>query len=89
MSRFLQLEAKSFRELTGGTNRNIPPTAQIWKDQKCREEKRRELLANVLRPLCPVVDKITIESRAMSDERNQWGRLSVGFFVVVDVDIAD
>lgn len=75
--------------LMGFNNRSIPPTAQIWKDQKWREEKRKELLANVLRPLCPFVDRITIESRAMSDERNQWGRLSVEFFAIADVDIAD
>lgn len=72
-----------------GSDRSIPPTAQIWKDQKWREEKRRDVLANVLRPLCPLVDKITIESRAMSEERNQRGRLSATFFEFVDVSIAD
>lgn len=73
----------------GGTNRSIPPTAQIWQDQKWREEKRREVLATVLRPLCHVVDKITIESRAMSEERDQWGRLSAKFLTVVGAGIAD
>ena len=71
-----RLDLKRWK-LTGGINRSIPPTAQIWKDQKWREEERREVLANVLRPLCHDIDKITIESRAMSEERNEWGRLSV------------
>lgn len=69
--------------------RTIPPTAQIWKDQKWREEKRREVLVKVLRPLCHDIDKITVESRAMSEERNQWGGLSMQMFVVVDVGTAD
>lgn len=73
-----RLDVKRWK-LTERINRSIPPTAQIWKDQKRREEKRREVLANVLRPLCHDINKIIIESRAMSEERNEWGRLSVQF----------
>ena len=71
------------------TNRSIPRTAQICKDQKWREEKRREVLANVLQPLCDIVDQITIESRAMSEERDQRGRLSMKFSGIVNVGVAD
>lgn len=35
------------------------------------------MLAKVLRPLCHIVDKVTIESRAMSEDRDQRGRLSM------------
>ena len=75
--------------LTACTHRSIPPTAQIWKDQKRREEERREVLANVLRPLSHVIDSITIESRAMSEERNQWGRLSMQVIAISEFGIAD
>ena len=69
--------------------RSITPTSQIWKDQKWREEKRREGWAAVLRPLYDVVGKITIESRAMSEERDQKGRLSTKSVELVLVGITD
>ena len=47
------------------------------------------MLANVLRPLCHIVDKLTIESRAMSEDRDQRGRLSMKASRVVNVGIAD
>ena len=71
------------------TNRNIPPSAQIWKDQKAREEKRREVLAAVLRPLRDLIEKITIESRAMSEERDERGRLSKKVLETVYFGIAN
>ncbi len=47
------------------------------------------MLANVLRPLCYIVDKITIESRAMSEERDRRGHLSMVLFGTRNIDIAD
>ncbi len=47
------------------------------------------MLANILRPLCHVVDKITIESRAMSEERDRRGRLSMVLFGTRNIGIAD
>ena len=47
------------------------------------------MLADVLRPLSHVIDGITIESRAMSEDRDQWGRLSVQVFAILDLRIAD
>lgn len=70
---------------TSIVSESIPPTSQIWKDQIWRERKRREVLALALLPLCHVIDSITIESRAMSEERDQWGHLSVTFFAAVNV----
>lgn len=46
-------------------------------------------MADVLRLLFHYVEKITIESRAMSEERDQWGRLSVTSFKNVGIGIAD
>ena len=70
-------------------NRSIPPSAQICKDQKWREEKRREVLAAVLRPLRDLIENITIESRAMSEDRDQRGCLSTKVFEIVNLDIAE
>ena len=43
----------------------------------------------MLRPLRDLIEHITIESRAMSEERDQWGRLSMKVFGIVNLDIAD
>ena len=71
------------------TDRSIPPSAQIYKDQKLREEKRREVLAAVLRPLRDLIENITIESRAMSEERDDRGRLSMKVFEIANLGMAD
>lgn len=47
------------------------------------------MLANVLRPLCHIVDNLTIESRAMSEDRDQRGRLSMKASRIVNLAIAD
>lgn len=47
------------------------------------------MLAKVLRPLCHIVDKVTIESRAMSEGRDQRGRLSMKASRTVNLAIAD
>lgn len=47
------------------------------------------VLAGVLRPLCDFIESITIESRAMSEDRDQRGRLSMKASRVVNVGIAD
>ena len=43
----------------------------------------------MLRPLRDLIEKITIESRAMSEERDQRGRLSMKVFGIVNLGIAD
>ena len=53
---------------------------QICEDQKWREEKWGEVLAVVLRPLPDLIEKINIESRAMSEEYDKMGRLSMKVF---------
>ena len=43
----------------------------------------------MLRPLRDLIEKITIESRAMSEERDQKGRLSMKVFGTMNLSIAD
>ncbi len=80
---------RMIEKLMGDRGRSIQPTAQIWKDQKRRERRRRKALASVLRPLCHAVEEITIESRAMSGERDRKGRLSVKLFEIGNLEVAD